>query len=234
MAEEGSTPDALGPGELPAAVEARLGPAERRTARRCLSVLGVLSAGSMIGVASSLYLVNNQPLLLIALSPIGRHLILVAPTVDPFAFVAVAVGRRLIFYIASFHLGRALGPTGIVWLEARAARTARFVRWLERLFRRASHVAVFLLPGPAMSTIAGMSEMGVTVFASLAGLGLVFRMLVVLGVAEWLSEPIEQLLGLIAEYWIPGTVVLVIGVAVYRWRRWSRGGDLRSELSSPG
>jgi hypothetical protein len=59
-------------------------------------------------------------------------------------------------------------------------------------------------------------------------------MLVVLGVAEWLSEPIEQLLGLIAEYWIPGTIVLVIGVAVYRWRRGSRGGDLRAKLSSPG
>ena len=47
-------------------------------------------------------------------------------------------------------------------------------------------------------------------------------MLLVLGFAEWLRGPIETLLALIDEYWIPGTVVLVIGIAIYRWRRADR------------
>ena len=192
---------------------------EQRTARLCLSTLGVLSAGSMIGVASSLYLVTEYPLLLIALSPLGRHLILVAPVVDPVAFVAVAVGRRLLFYQACFHLGRALGPAGITWIETRAARFAHFVRWLERLFARASHTVVLAMTGPTVSALAGISGMRTAVFTLLATLGLVARMLVLLYFAEWLRGPIESVRALIHEYWIPGTVVIVVIVAIHRWRQ---------------
>jgi membrane protein DedA with SNARE-associated domain len=192
---------------------------QQKIARRCLSLLGVLSTGSLIGVAFSLFLVNEYPLLLIALSPIGRHLILVAPVVAPLAFIAVAVARRMLFYQGCFHLGRALGPTGIVWLEARAARAARLVRWLERLFDRSSHTVVLLMPGPTVSGLAGISGMRARVFVPLAVLGLTFRMLIVLGLAEWLRAPIAALLALIDEYWIPGTIVLVTGIGLHQLRR---------------
>jgi membrane protein DedA with SNARE-associated domain len=211
-------PQAFAAGGMPPEIQP-LGSEERAIARRCLSVLGVLSTGSLIGVASSLYLVNRFPLLLIALSPLGRHLILVAPIVDPVAFVAVAVTRRMLFYLTCFHLGHALGPSGIVWIEARAARAARFVRWLERLFERSSLAVVFLLPGPTVSGLAGISGMRSRVFVPLSVLGLIVRMLFVLGFAEWLRAPIENLLVVIDEYWIPGTVVIVVGIALHRWAR---------------
>ena len=83
-------------------------------------VLAILGAGSLVGVAASLYLTAHHPVLLIALSPLGRHLMLVAPRVDPVVFVVVAVTRRLLFYVACFHLGRALGPAAILWLEERS------------------------------------------------------------------------------------------------------------------
>jgi membrane protein DedA with SNARE-associated domain len=106
-----------------------------------------------------------------------------------------------------------------VWLEARAARAARFVRWLERLFERASHAVVLLLPGPTVSGLAGISGMRARVFVPLSVLGLGIRMLLVLGFAAWLRAPIETLLAVIDEYWIPGTVVLVAGTALHQWRR---------------
>jgi membrane protein DedA with SNARE-associated domain len=211
---DGDAP-AADPLEVPSALTSR----QRRTTRLCLTALGVLGTGSMAGVASSLYLVNHYPLLLIALSPLGRHMILVAPIVDPFAFVAVLVGRRLLFYLASFHLGRALGPLGIPWIEARAARFGRFVRWMERLFARASHAVVLGMAGPTVSVLAGISGMRATVFVPLATLSLVVRALLVLGFAAWIREYIEVALAWIDEYWIPGTVVMVALVAVYRWRR---------------
>jgi hypothetical protein len=206
-------------GELPGEASARLGPEQRRVVRRCLLALGVLGGASMIGVAFSLYLVNHYPLLLIALSPIGRHLVLVAPIVDPFAFVAVALARRMAFYLATFYLGRALGPAGIVWIEARAVHFGRFVRWIERLFSRASHVVVFAMASPTVAALAGISGMRTGVFLALATAGLIIRLVIVLGFAEWLREPIEWLLAWIDEYWIPGTVVLVAGVVLYQWRR---------------
>ncbi len=194
-------------------------PEQRRIVGRCLSVLGALSTCAMVGVAFSLYLVNHQPLLLIALSPLGRHLVLVASNADPVAFVVVAVVRRMLFYLACFYLGRALGPSGITWIEARAAFFGRFVRWLERLFSRASHAVVFVMAGPTVSGLAGISGMRTGVYLALVVPGLTLRMLLVLGFAEWLREPIEALLALINEYWIPGTAVLATGVAVHQWRR---------------
>ncbi len=207
------------PAQLPGAARVRLGPDELRTARRCATALGVLGSGSLIGVAFSMYLVSDFPLLLIALSPLGRHLILVAPLVDPVTFVAVAVSRRMLFYLASFHLGRALGPSGIPWLELRAARFARFVRWLERLFGRAPRALVLLVPGPTVSALAGIARMRAGLFAVLAVSGLVVRMLVVLGLGEWLREPLEALLAVIHEYRLPGTLLLVGAIALHQWRR---------------
>lgn len=211
-ASDPPTPDGLGPeaGWL-------LSSEERRVARLSLSALGILSAGSMLGVAFSLYLVNHAPLLLVALSPLGRHLWLVAPNVDPAALVAVLVARRMLFYLASFYLGRSLGPRGILWVEARAAWFGRFVRWLERLFARASHAVVLLLTGPTVSALAGISGMRLAVFAPLAATGLVARTLIVILLAEQLRGYIELLLAWIDRYWIPGTVLMVAGVALYRF-----------------
>ncbi len=218
MRESISTPPEA-PESAPSQFPSNLTSEERKVARLCLLVLGVLGTGSMLGVAFSLYLVNHYPLLLIAISPLGRHLVLVAPIVDPWAFLAVSVGRRMLFYLPSFYLGRALGPLGIPWIEARAARFGRFVRWMERLFARASHAVVLLMVGPTVSVLAGISGMRAAAFFPLATLSLVLRASLVLGFAAWIREYIELALAWIDEYWIPGTLVMVTLVALYRWRR---------------
>jgi membrane protein DedA with SNARE-associated domain len=216
-----STPSLHRP-DLPRQFYEGLTPEQRRTVARCLWTIGVLGAATLIGVGSSLYLVNSYPLLLIALSPLGRHLILVAPIVNPYAFVAVAVGRRAAFSVPFFYIGRALGPIAVQWLELRSPRAGQAVRWLERLFRRfekASFAVVFFLPGPAISTIAGDSGMRSVVYLSMLVAGLVFRMLITLWIGDWLRGPIEILVGWIDQYRVPGTVVLVAGIAFYQWRQ---------------
>ncbi len=198
---------------------ASLDPERRRLARRSLSVLAVLSVGSMTGGASSLYLVNHYPLFLIALSALGRKLVRVAPMVDPVAFVVVAVLRRMAFYLACFQLGKAMGPAGVVWLESRAQRFARFVRWMERLFQRQSKAVVLVMAGPTVSALAGMSGMPLRLYAALATASVLLRMLLILALGEMLREPIERLLAVIDQYWKEGTVVLVVATLLYQfWR----------------
>lgn len=211
-------PGALAP-ERPAAAYPVLAPEQRRVARLALWVLGVLGSGSLLGVAFSLYLVNHFPLLLIALSPLGRHLVLAAPAVDPAALVAVLTVRRLAFYLACFYLGRALGPMGIPWIEARAARFAVFVRWLERIFSRSSHLVVLGFAGPTVSALAGIAGMKAGIFTGLATVSLVLRGVLLVGFAAWIETYLEIARAWIDAYWLPGTVVMVLAVAVYRWRR---------------
>ena len=199
--------------------EARLTPEQLSTTRRCLALLGVLGTGSMIGVSFSLYLVGHYPLLLVALSPLGRHIVLVAPVANPVALVVVTIARRIVFYLACFHLGRALGPAGISWIEKRAARFAVLVRWTEALFARAPRLVVLFMAGPTISALAGVSGMRASTYTPLAIASLMLRMIVLLSFAKWLREYLEIMLAWIDEYWLPGTVVMVAGVALYRWRR---------------
>jgi hypothetical protein len=44
-------------------------------------------------------------------------------------------------------------------------------------------------------------------------------MLLLLTFAEWLRAPIEVVREWIYEYWVPGTLVIVTGIALQRWRR---------------
>lgn len=207
--------------ETPARPPARpLTGAEQQRVRLCLGALAVLGSGSLVGAAFFALLLGEYPLLLIALSPLGRHLILVAPVVDPIAFVAVGVGRRTLFYLPCFLLGRTLGPATLTWIEARAARLARLVRWLERLFARAPRLVVPALPGPTVSALAGVSGMPLRVFVALAATGTGVRMLLYLYFGDWLSAPLASLRDWVFAYRVPITAALVLGIAIQQWRRW--------------
>jgi len=176
----------------------------------------------MVAVAFSPYLVTHHPLLLVAMSPVGRHLVLAAPNVDPMAFVGVVVIRRMLFFLASFQLGRALGPWAIPFIEARAARFARFVRWVERLFSRAPRLVVLALASPTVSVLAGVAGMKLQAFAPLAATSVLLRTLFYLGFATWIGEYVALALAWIDRFWIPATAGMVAAVALYQWRRKAR------------
>lgn len=210
---DGERPDprALAPGYA-----ATLSAENRRIVRICLASLAVLSTGSLIGVASSLYLVEQAPLLLIALSPLGRHFILAAPSLDPVAFVLVGTARRLAFFLACFFLGRALGPIALVWVEARARWFAPWVRWLERLFQRSGIVVVLLAVGPTISTLAGISRMRAATFVTLATLSLLVRIGLFYAFADAFRDHILRFLEWLEGYRAPGTLVLILGILIWQ------------------
>ena len=196
----------------------------------CLPLLASMSFATLVGVVASLYLANNHPLALIALSPLPRHLVLVAPTVDPAAFLLVATAPFPVVLRRVLLPGRAFGPAALVWLELRAPRMGRFVRWLERAFAHASYPAVLLLAGPAVAVIAGAAGMKAVVFSSLAAVALMARLVLILEVGDWLSGPLEAVRSLIGIYWIPGTFLLVLGISLSRWRGRGRREEMEGNL----
>jgi membrane protein DedA with SNARE-associated domain len=156
--------------------------------------------------------------------------------VNPVAFVLVGTLRRLCFFLPCFYLGDTLGESGLVWLESRSERMGRFIRWLERLFKISPRVMIFLFPGPGMSTLSGISGMPIQVYAPLVCAGLVLRMIGFILLAEWLRDPLEAMLAWIDENWLPGTVIMLIGIVIYRRhqvrKRERRGSSTYERLES--
>jgi len=201
---------------------AGLSSAERRIVRGCLFALGVLAVGTWIGVASSPYLATNYPLTLVGISPLGRHIVLVAPLVTPGWLLLIGGARSLIFTAFSYKLGRTLGEPGLVWLDQRTEKTARFVRWLERFFRRWSYFAVFVFPLGVMAGIAGVARMRPVGFFICATCGIAFRVSLYIWLASSIREPIMALLEFIRANQVPATAVCVLGVSSYQYIKWRR------------
>jgi hypothetical protein len=202
----------------------------RKLLRVYIGLLALLGTGTLIGVASSLYLVNSAPLVLIGISPLTRHLVLVAPMVDPFAFALVAGIRIFAFSFTAYAVGGILGPKGLEWLDARAQRTARAVRWMERIFARGAHLAVFLFPFGSMCAIAGVSRMAKEVFIPVVIAGIGFRLGLIGVLGSWLQEPIEWMLAWIEVYRLPGTVALIAAIAIYQLARRMRARSTQTSV----
>ena len=203
---------------------AELNARDRKIVRACLLMLATLSVGTWVGVATSPFLVNNYPLVLIGISPLSRHMILVAPLVGAPMVLLVGGLRSLTFTAVSFFLGRSIGEPGLVWLEQRSENAGRFVRWLERFFQRWSYFAVFIFPLGVMACVAGVARMRPFGFFVAAAAGITFRLSLYVWLADSIRGPIMRLLEFIRVYQIPATVVLVIGIGSYQvYKRRGRG-----------
>jgi membrane protein DedA with SNARE-associated domain len=215
------------PGEIAAPPPAvALTAQDRRIVRVCLMVLATLTVGTWIGVASSPYLVNNHPLLLIGISPLSRHMILVAPLVGAPMVLLVGGSRSLAFTAVSYVLGISLGEAGLVWIEQRNEKSGRFVRWLQRFFQRWSYLAVFIFPLGVMACVAGVARMRPVGFFAAATAGIAFRLSIYVLIADSIRGPILGLLEVIRVYQFPATVVLVIAIGTYQlYKRRRRGGE---------
>jgi len=196
---------------------------QRRHMRIWLGVLGGLATCSLIGSAFAMYLVSHQPLLLILLSPLARHLVLVAHSVDPVAFVVLATLRRFAFYVPCFELGREFGASAIDMLDRRLRGLRPYIGVIQRVFAAAPHVFVCAFPGPVLGTLAGSAGMRRSAYVPLVLMGLCLRMWFWLEFADWASEPIGVVLDFIDRYWIEGTILLIACIALYQWRQWRRG-----------
>jgi membrane protein DedA with SNARE-associated domain len=76
----------------------------------------LLTVASLAGLGLVAPLASPHPLWLIALNPLPRHLILVAPHTPFVPFVVVATLRGLFGCFVAFELGRYYGPQGVATL----------------------------------------------------------------------------------------------------------------------
>lgn len=175
-------------------------------------------------------LLAEHPLLLVALEPRNRNLLLTADRVDAVPFVVFATIRRVASDPIYFALGHLYGDGAVRWVERQVGGTgARSVRLVEKVFARARGPLVFLFPGLLVCVLAGATGMRTRTFLALNLAGTVAAVLALRAFAD----PLEPVIGPVTDFveanqtWLTAlTVALVV-----LWLAWQRARG-RSELAT--
>lgn len=191
--------------------------AKRRLVVWCAVPLAILTIGSLVGTAFMPYLLARRPLLLVALSPLFRHLVLAAPRVDAAAFFAVVVPRHFLPDPFVYLLGREYGHLAVEWAESNSPLTGRFVRALERVFAKVGPLALLVSPDIIVSTLAGAAKVPFPLFV-------VFNVLGTIGtafVARWFGDAFGEAIASVVRFFEAHlalvTVVSVLVVLAFNW-----------------
>lgn len=153
-------------GDAVAAEPERPPPSRRTLTLLVVPIVGLIVLGN-VGNAIHPTLINNHPLLLVAMEPRNRFLLLVAGKVDFLPFLLVAVIRRMASDPLFYLLGYLYGDAGVRWMERRMNDTVGMVKAMERWFVKAGPVLVFLFPGLFACVLAGATRMKPSVFMAL-------------------------------------------------------------------
>jgi membrane protein DedA with SNARE-associated domain len=187
-----------------------------------LGTAAVLTVAGFAGTALAPSLLTYHPLLLIALSPIGRHLVLAATLAPMLPLVLVATARRMLSSALGYGFGHAYGDDGLHFVRARYPRMSGALAMLERMFERAAPLVLFLAPGPLLCALAGATRMPLWLFLPLtAGGHLMWASLTYrLGEAlsTWIAPITEFLRSNVAPTTL-GCAALVTAYALLRRRR---------------
>lgn len=191
-----------------------------------LTPIVLTAVATATGTAMAPTLLVDAPLLLVALNPVSRHLILASTVTDFLPFVLVAVGR--LFFPDSFYfaIGRIWGQDAINWVERRLGGAGRWVRTVEKLFQRAGWLVLMLAPVGFICVLAGASRMSARMFVALNLASTVTWVLVVRQLGDVLARPIAVVRDFVADNVVGLTIASVVLVAMQlfaRSRRERRG-----------
>ena len=161
-------------------------------------------------------LVNDHPLLLLAMSAKNRFLLLTAPQLGMLAFFIVGFVRLLLTDPLTYLLGREYGEQALVWIE-RKTSTAKpgrsYIRGAERLFARAAPLVILVAPSALWCMLAGAARMRLVTFITCNVVGTIARLTLFWFAADALRAPLESLLETIEQFQMP-LIAVTVGIGV--------------------
>jgi membrane protein DedA with SNARE-associated domain len=159
----------------------------------------ILAVAGIVANAILPTLIAEAPALVPALTTRADRLILVAPLLPGEVFLAIALARELIGDPLFYLFGRRYGETGIRWLEQRSPNS-RWLRTVERMFRRAAYVVVAVWPINAVCLLAGATKMRPLPFFALNITGTLVRIGLIFVIGDLLEDPIREIVSFITRY----------------------------------
>jgi membrane protein DedA with SNARE-associated domain len=170
---------------------------QRRRLKLLLAPVIAMFVARGIGIALAPALLERAPVALFLMAPLGRHLVLISPDLDLASFVALGMAGYFMIDPFTYLLGREYGQAAVDWVEQRSGVAGRWVRWIDRLFRRAAPVVLFVTPGPFVNLLAGAAKMRVPVWLALNLGGTLMSVMVI------------RYFGAVLETWIAGARAFV-------------------------
>lgn len=184
-------------------------------------VVGVLITfvvASYLGNMLVSVLVNERPMLFIALNAQNRNLALASGELEAFAFYAVGFLRLVGPDPFFFLLGRWYGDGAIRWMERRAPSYGELLRQLETWFDKARLLVVAIAPNNPVCLFAGAAGMTWGAFMAANVVGTVIRLWLVRSFSSVFEDQLGWLRGFIDDYrW----EILVLSVAAVAFTIWN-------------
>lgn len=187
--------------------------------RWLLAAAATLITAGTCGAAFAPALLAYDPLLLVAVSPLSRHLVVAAALVPMLPLVAVASARRMLSCTVGYAIGRAYGEGGIAWVRARRPRLRRVIAWLEHAFDAAAPLVIFIAPGPLTGALAGATAVPVWVFVPCAAAGHVMWASLTYHVGLALGDSLAPFLDYVRAHVVSTTAACAVLVFAYAWVR---------------
>jgi membrane protein DedA with SNARE-associated domain len=204
----------------------------RTTLWLIVTPLVALTVAAYVGDAFMPYLVDNNPLLLIALNARNRNLALVTNQLDAVSYYVVGFVRLVISDPLFYLLGWFYGDAAVRWAERNTHTLGDTLRWVERNFKGFALPLVFAFPNNFICLFAGAAGMRPIVFAVANVSGTILRLYIVRVLGETFSGPLDWMVEFIGNYRWPllAVSIALAGFTIFSERK--RGGGELTGLAS--
>ena len=179
-----------------------------------LGGVAILGAAGLAATAAFPYLAVHHPLGLVALSPLIRHIVLVAPDCDPTALLALGVTRRVLALTLTYGLGASYGPSMIEKILKRAPKLRRVILVLEKLVARFGAPALFVLPTFTMAALAGIARTHRLGALTAVSMGQALWVTMAIYFSDVVAPITEAVMGFLVTHTVPATIVCIVLVAL--------------------
>ncbi len=188
--------------------------------QRAIVVATTVAVGaSVLGNAFSPYLLTQHPALLLGLAPESHNVVLTTGLLPGWLIVSVTTVRRVLGLLALYGFGWAHGQGAMGFIERRAGRLGKMLRWVERGLSRHGVWVVLVAPAPAVCVMAGVAEtrLGRTVAAM--SVGQLLWVIAAWKFGDLISALTAPFVEFLSAHVLEATLACVLAVAV--WQGWA-------------
>lgn len=189
-------------------------PPNKWIARVVIGLALINVAAGWIGDLFLSFLVDENDLVLIALSPRDRNLALASISVDFVPFFVVGFLRLVFFDPWSYLLGFWYGDRALAWIARRSKTYGPLMDDATGGFRRWAAPLIILFPNNVVCMMAGASGIGIGMFVALNAFGTAARLVLIRMFGNIFSSQLSTATGWITEYRIP---IFIVSAVLIGW-----------------